>query len=238
MAAPSIVQSLWIGPRLSAMERLCINSFLKAGHEFHLYAYGWVEDVPVGTIVKDANDIIPANEIFSVRGGFSSFSDFFRWKLVLDKGGWWVDTDTVCLRPFVFGGDYTFVGGLGKPGSGDCVSSGMFSAPAGSPIMRWGWDQCQGINPATMSWGQAGPPLFTEAVHKFGLTGSILPGAMFFPVYYTEAPEAFTDIYVPRIADDCYSIHLFNEMWRLKERDKDATYPSDCLYEQLKRRFL
>jgi hypothetical protein len=89
-----------------------------------------------------------------------------------------------------------------------------------------------------MSWGQAGPPLFTEAVHKFGLTSSIIHGSMFFPVFYTEAPRAFTDIYRPRIAKDCYSIHLFNEMWRIAGADKNATYPEASLYEELKREFL
>lgn len=24
----------------------------------------------------------------------------FRYKLILERGGWWVDLDTVCLRPF------------------------------------------------------------------------------------------------------------------------------------------
>ena len=32
-----IIQSLWIGPRLSNMEYLCIKSFIDFGHEFHLY---------------------------------------------------------------------------------------------------------------------------------------------------------------------------------------------------------
>ncbi len=54
-----IIQSLWIGSRLSTMEKLCIVSFIKQGHAFHLYTYGEVAEVPQGTIVKDANEIIP-----------------------------------------------------------------------------------------------------------------------------------------------------------------------------------
>jgi hypothetical protein len=230
------IQSLWIGGPLSEMEKLSIRSFLKNGHPFHLYAYDDIE-VPKGAILCDANEIIPKDHSFLVRGGYSSFSDFFRWKLILDRGGWWADTDTVCLKPFDFRDEYVFVGGLGKPGTADCVSSGMFKAPEGSKIMQWGWSQCQSINPETMSWGQAGPPLFTEAVHKFELTKHIISGSMFFPVFYTEAPRAFIDTYVPRIADYCYSIHLFNEMWRLAGADKNGSYPAESLYEQLKGRF-
>ena len=35
-----VIQSLWIGDRLSVMERLCIQSFLDQGHQFHLYGEG------------------------------------------------------------------------------------------------------------------------------------------------------------------------------------------------------
>jgi len=38
----------------------------------------------------------------------------------------------------------------------------------------------------------------------------------------------------PRI----YGIHLWNEMWRRADRDKDRSYHPDCLYERLKRRYL
>lgn len=234
----NVIQSLWVEGDLSVMERVSIGSFLKHGYEYRLYTYGRVGKVPSGVTICDANEIIPENDIFVVRGGYSSFSDFFRWKLVRDRGGWYCDADTICLRRFDFPGDYVFVGGFGKPGSDDCVSSGMFRAPAGSPVTEWAWQECLKMRPETMSWGQAGPPLFTEAVHKFGLTKSIISGTMFFPVFYTEAPRAFTDIYVPRIADDCYSIHLFNEMWRLAGADKNAIYPESSLYEKLKREFL
>jgi hypothetical protein len=234
----NVIQMLWVEGDLSVMERVSIGSFLKHGHEVHLYTYGRVGKVPYGTALMDANEIIPERNLFKVRGGYSSFSDFFRWKLVRDRGGWYCDADTICLKRFDFPRDYVFVGGFGKPGSDDCVSSGMFRAPANSPIMEWGWQECLKMKPETMSWGQAGPPLFTEGVHGFDLTGSIICGSMFFPVFYTEAPHAFTDIYVPRISESCYSIHLFNEMWRLAGADKNAMYPESSLYERLKREFL
>jgi len=213
-----------------------MRSFLQNGHPFHLYTYEDI-DAPYGVVLRDANRIIRREEAFLVRGGWSSFSDFFRWKLIRDRGGWWADTDTVCLKPFDFPGEYVFVGGLGKPGSDDCVSSGMFKAPAGSPIMEWGWNRCQNMNPETMTWGEAGPPLFTEAVHKFDLTKSIVCGTLFFPVFYTAAPDAFIGKYAPIFLEKCYSIHLFNEMWRLAGKDKNATYAPTSLYEHLKARF-
>ena len=33
-------------------------------------------------------------------GSLAAFSNLFRYKLLLERGGWWVDTDVICLRPF------------------------------------------------------------------------------------------------------------------------------------------
>ena len=46
-----IIQSLWIGDRLSVMERLCIQSFLDQGHQFHLYLYAPCDRVPAGATI-------------------------------------------------------------------------------------------------------------------------------------------------------------------------------------------
>lgn len=230
-----IVQGLWIGGDLSNMERLSIKSFLKNGHPYHLYTYGSVGNVPEGVVVKDANEIIPCEQLFLVRGGYSSFSDFFRWELVLEKGNWWADTDAVCLRPLVFDSEYVFIGGLGKPGTSDCITSGLFKALAHSPIMKWGKDRCQKMNPATMTWGEAGPPLFTEAVHHFGFQGSIVPGRLFFPIFYDKVPDSLTSAGASIDFKDAYSVHLFNEMWRLAGRDKNGIYPETSVFEQLKK---
>jgi hypothetical protein len=96
------MQGLWIGTELSALERLSIASFLEHGHEYHLYVYGDVRNVPEGTTIKDGGEILPASLIFQYREhkSFSAFANFFRYKLLLENGGWWVDADTICLRPF------------------------------------------------------------------------------------------------------------------------------------------
>lgn len=96
-----IIQGLWIGPELSRLEKLCINSFLKNGHEFHLYTYQDVIGIPEKCKIKDANDIIPKDEIFyysDTKGNPSAFSNMFRYKLLYDLGGYWSDMDMICLK--------------------------------------------------------------------------------------------------------------------------------------------
>ena len=44
------IQGLWIGTDLSIMERLSITSFLQQGHDYHLYVYDELPNVPAGTL--------------------------------------------------------------------------------------------------------------------------------------------------------------------------------------------
>ena len=62
-----IVQSLWVGNKLSRMEHYSIKSFLKLGYIYHLYTYENVANVPRGTIIKDGNTIMPMKEVFSLK---------------------------------------------------------------------------------------------------------------------------------------------------------------------------
>jgi hypothetical protein len=102
-----IIQGLWIGGKLSIMEQLSISSFIKNGHEYHLYVYDEVKNIPAVTVIKDGNEILPSSRIFTyqsgwVKGSYAGFADSFRFHLLKNKGGWWVDTDIICLKPFNF----------------------------------------------------------------------------------------------------------------------------------------
>ena len=80
---------------------LCVKSFIDHGHEYDLYSYDSVA-VPDGVRVLDANEILPRSEIFFYRqgdakGSVAAFANMFRYRLLMLRGGWWVDTDVLCL---------------------------------------------------------------------------------------------------------------------------------------------
>ncbi len=113
----TVVNSLWIGKHLSDLELLTINSFLHHGHAFVLWTYGAIDNVPGSVQINDANDIIDEANVFKYpddsklkwgKGSYAGFSDIFRYKLLYEKGGWWVDMDLTCLKPFDFEEDYFF----------------------------------------------------------------------------------------------------------------------------------
>lgn len=233
---PDVIQSLWIGGRLSALERLAITSFLRCGHEFHLYAYGEIDAVPEGTLLRDASGILPSSAIFQYRDqrSYAGFSNFFRYKLLLERGGWWVDADVVCLRPFDFDNDYVFASEKGS--AGELITSAVIKAPPGSEPMSWAWSVCRSKDTAALKWGETGPALVAEMVGRFDLGGSVQPARTFCPIR-DNAWASVVAAEPPPLADDAHAVHFWNERWRRNGRDKDAAYPRQSLYERLKRRY-
>ena len=240
-----VIQSLWVGPRLSTMERLCIRSYQANRHDFTLYSYTPVENVPEGTTVKDANEIVPESDITRFRN-LANFSDWFRYNLLFKKGGWWSDTDSVCVKPLDFSSDCVFSSEVVRfaTGSRGHTNCGNIKVPAGSEIMRWCVEQVQKTDTRTNTWSQIGPVLLKAAVERFDLTKYIQDGYVFCPLGWQDCPEAFLSPIPPRINPQAYCIHLYNEMWQpsgsenRKSADKDGNYPSTCLYSQLKARYL
>jgi mannosyltransferase OCH1-like enzyme len=232
------VQGLWIGSELSAMERMSINSFLMNGHEYHLYVYDDVKRVPEGAVIKDGNEILPSSMIFLYKdyASYSGFSNFFRYKLLLDKGGWWADTDLICLKPFDFHEEHVFASEIIHDDV--LITSGVIKAPAGSQAMRYAWQVCQTKNPQQLVWGETGPKLMAETVREFSLEAYVKPCNVFCPLSvldWHKVREPDGDL---TFAETTHAVHLWNEAWRRTGHDKNASYHPDCLYEKLKRKYL
>jgi len=227
------IQSLWIGPRLSAMERTSLASFVRHGHDVHLYTYGDVDGVPDGVVVRDGTEILPAERIFRYRehDTVSGFSNYFRYKLLLERGGWWVDTDLICLRPFTFAGDYVFASELSKGAA--VVTSSAIKAPRGSEAMRFAWEFCDARDPSSLRWGETGPALAQQIVERFGLHDAVQPPQVFCPIPFWEW-RRLVDAEAPELPAEAHAVHLWNELWRRNGVDKDAAHDPGSLYERLK----
>jgi mannosyltransferase OCH1-like enzyme len=233
-----IIQGLWIGSALSVMERMSINSFLSNGHDYHLYTYGEVEGIPAGAVVKDGREILPDSAIFRYTefDSYAGFANFFRYKLLLEKGGWWVDTDVVCLRPFDFPEDYVFSTEMND--GVEMVTNGIIKAPAGSAAIEFAWRTCEGKKTDQLRWGETGPKLASEAVREFSLERYVKPHDVFCPLGYLDWRRVLTPHEVPEFSASTRAVHLWNEMWRRDGLDKNGRFDAGCLYERLKRKYL
>ncbi|HEY0379750.1 MAG TPA: glycosyltransferase [Pyrinomonadaceae bacterium] len=233
-----IIQGLWIGAEMSVMEQLSVSSFLSNGHEYHLYVYDEMRNVPEGAVVKDAGEILPASSIFQYKhqASYAGFANFFRYKLLLERGGWWVDTDVVCLKPFDFAGAHVFATEMCR--GEEVVTSGIIKAPVGSPVMAYAWEVCRKKNPQELVWGETGPRLMMDAVGRFSLSRCRQPFQVFCPLDYSEWHRVLEPDFEGTFGETTRAVHLWNEMWRDAGQDKNAEYGPACLYERLKRKYL
>jgi hypothetical protein len=233
-----IIQGLWIGSELSVMEQLSLSSFIHHGHEYHLYVYDDVKNIPGGTIVRDAAEILPAASIFQYqqRPSYAGFANFFRYKLLLERGGWWADADMICLQEFDFPDEFVFGSEISK--GLEVLGSSVFKAPADSDVMAYAWGVCQTKSPDRLVWGETGPRLIDEAVRKFRLEKHAQPPYVFSPLGFWEWQRVLEPDGPPALRPETRAIHLWNDKWREAGQDKNAAYPANCLYEQLRRKYL
>jgi hypothetical protein len=120
----------------------------------------------------------------------------------------------------------------------EVVTSGIIKAPIGSEAMGYAWEVCQSKNPEQLVWGETGPRLIAEAVRKYSLERYAKAYHVFCPLGYAEWPILLEPETEVTLAPGNYAIHLWNENWKGAGQDKNADYPHNCFYEQLKRRYL
>jgi hypothetical protein len=228
-----IVQSVWLGPRLSTMEQLCIRSYQAHGHEFHLYTYEDVEGVPEGTVIKDGRDIWLVNPDYYP--SVICVSDFFRYRMLISKGGWYVDMDTVCLRPLDFECDYVFAAEDVLEDGSFLVCNNIIKAPAGSWFLWYLLGKLSGIDLSKWSWAATATGPMTAALYETGMDGGVFVPGVFNPIYHPHVPEFVSA--TPFDLGDAYTHHWWRGGWERRGLSTDATYHPDSLYERMKARY-
>jgi hypothetical protein len=234
-----VIQSLWIGDRLSVMERLSIESFLHLGHAFHLYLYAPCDRVPAGTTIKDGREILPANQIFRYQGGYgegspSAFSNLFRYALLFERGGWWVDLDLVALKPFQFDTDHVL--GLVRGGRGGSrVAAGAIRVPPGSQLIGRCLEVARAAEKRSVRWGEIGPRLLRRMAQELGMEASMQPPSVFYDI---DAADFWRLIRPRQTIPDGVAVHLWAQLWRHYGLNPDGRYPETSIYEQLIARYL
>jgi hypothetical protein len=88
-------------------------SMRAAGHPVRVWSYapGKLDFlIPHGVEVRDAGDVMPRALFERIVGGseIRYFSDIFRYAVLYEYGGLWMDSDVILLRPFPFCGDHFF----------------------------------------------------------------------------------------------------------------------------------
>jgi len=253
------IQMLWVRGDLSRMELLSLRSFLAQGHPVHLYTYDAPTNLPAGVDVLDARDVVPEDlapngemPAFS-KGSYGAFSDFFRYRLLFERGGWWSDLDVVAIRPWA-GFPEIVTASTNEQGFGIAANGFAMRFPAGHEVLR----KCLEALPADklhlMAIDETGPQLLQRVLGRAGVAEYAQLPEVFAPVPWNAAWQSLRSrrerfsldelkqrLRRPhlsiRLTKRSVAVHLWNEMWRHDGIDKNTRHHPTCLYEKLQRRF-
>ena len=207
---PVHLHSLWVGPRLNYLERLCLASAKAMGHDFTLWSYEprALAGVPPGTDLRDAAEVMPRERLLHYRDSGSVALGANLWRIeLLAKGlGCWVDMDFIFLRRLTAETPYLF--GLEHEG---WINNAVVCAPADSDLVHdlqtipkpnmvppwWGpknrlkflWRRWREgpIELEDYPWGTFSAGLLTHAIKRNRLMAHAQPPDVFYPVRYKDA---------------------------------------------------
>ncbi|MFN3937658.1 MAG: hypothetical protein ACK4KW_08765 [Gemmobacter sp.] len=225
------VQTFWYGGPLSAWEMACLASFAPFGHDLHVYSYDRTLVLPPGAMWRDAGEILPESEVFFYRDGFgrgsvSAFANLFRYALLRDRGGWWVDTDVLCLGRLPASGEGAVVG-MESPGR---VNSAVIYAPPRHPLPTIAAREALALG-KDVRWGNAGPHLMTRlCLGEAAVDGvSVLPATTFYPIHWRDVVPMLMLPSRAREAEaacrNASALHLYNEIFRRRGITKQKLPP-------------
>jgi hypothetical protein len=248
------IVNLWIGDALGPIERACMRSVLKQGHQLVLYSYGDVQGVPEGVEIRDASEVLPRTLLPADWHSRSDlYSDWFRYEIQKRDLGIWLDLDVYLLAPLRTSEQYVF----GEYERGK-INGAVLRIPSNAPILGALLDQFKkgalvravpwerrlatalrklafGVSHLSSSpWGSTGPFALTRLVPQFGLSRYAEPPEVFYPVRWQDADWIMNpSISLEDVTTEAtLAIHLWNECIR---GYKHSDAPSGSFLERLQR---
>lgn len=233
MSLPTIV-SFWYGP-MSDMAKACLASFVAQGHRVELYSYLTYPELPAGVELRRADAVLPFAVVERMIKGhhYAIASDIFRYEMLHQGLGVWVDCDCFCVRPIR---DEDYIMAWEDEAS---IAIGVLKAPPDSELTRamrgiregfippwsstkrkitWAVRRAVGLpKPLTrMVWGTTGPAALTYYARQYGVDRLAKPPATFYPIHYSEVDRLLdeNETLENLVKPETVVLHLYNEALR------------------------
>ncbi|WP_395622891.1 hypothetical protein [Sphingomonas daechungensis] len=246
-----VLNTLWVGDQLGKLEQLCVLSGLAAGHPYHVYSYepDKLRGVPDGAEVRDAAEVMPRHRLLAYAecNSYALGANFWRYEMLRQGRGYWVDLDVLVLRPFDLDQPYVF--GTEEQGT---VNNAVMLAPPDSPLVedlvslpeRIGCPPWYGPRRSAQyflrrlkegrlrlqdyPWGTFGPGMLGYLVGKHRLSEFAAAPEVFYPLSWRDV----TKLYGPAeevdalLTPETRGIHLYNSQLRelAKSRPPAGSY--------------
>jgi hypothetical protein len=242
---------LWVGDRLGYIERLSLTSAVALGHPVTLYSYNpeTLRRIPEGVELRDAREVMPQEKVigYSDTGAFQLGANFWRYALLSQNRGYWVDMDFYFLRALDFNEEYVFGWEYEN-----WINNAVLRAPANSPMVR---DLCElprtnwrpawygpkrtiwyywqrltkgDVKVQDLPWGTFSSGLVTYAVKKNNVARFAQEPSVFYPIRWKDARMLFgpAEIIEQSLRSNTRAVH----MWQSRLVDLAAKPPPKGSY--------
>ena len=228
-----VVRCFWHGP-FSPYEALCLSSFVTAGIAVELFSEAPVTGLPAGVKRRNAREILD-RDVALYRHEFdgpspSLHSNHFRYALLEQSGGWWIDTDVMLMAASLPVGD-VFVA---RQSDNELNGSAMRFPPE-HPLIKAARARTADVL-EDARWGDTGPRLLTELQPVYA---PHLPIALRDSTYAIGADE-FQKFLLPKACEEVEArtanatfVHLWNEMWRKAGVPKNIAPPKGSWLDRM-----
>jgi hypothetical protein len=214
--APQTLRTFWHGETIGPYQLMCLKSFAASGHRVEVFSYNRDLNVPDWISVEDAGKVLPRNLVLrqlGEEGAFAIHANLFRYALLQQMGGWWIDPDVLSLKPDLPLGD-VFFAGLDVFGR---VPTGALKFPAGHGLLTEALAETENLSGSLEDWEASGSALLTSLVERHKLNGKILSRMSLGPVSWFDVPDLFdpnrAEI-LNRLCKDFHFLHLHDDVWR------------------------
>jgi hypothetical protein len=159
-----------------------------------LYSYQSL-DTPDGVTLSDAAQVLPAGAQAPFQGHVTAFADLFRYQLLHDRGGWWVDTDVYCLTATLPAVERAWA-----PEENGRLNNAILKFPARDPDCARLLDRARERAAGPDRWGALGPALVTEILGAPENPSHGGTRAEFYPLHWLEAHYVWLPEYRAEVA--------------------------------------
>jgi len=165
------------------------SSMRTAGHPVRVWSYSPERLqflTAYGVELGDAAEIMPRSLFEGIVAGseIRYFSDIFRYAVLYERGGLWMDTDVVLLRPFPYRGDYFFNLQWRGAHQGHFICGNVMYARPYSPHLRALYELSvkHFYQPHGKEFGDIGPKLLSDYIASGD--GAELQDWVFGPMFF------------------------------------------------------
>jgi hypothetical protein len=186
-------------------------------------------------LIGDANEIIPKEQVFAYKnknkyghgkGSYAGFSDIFRYKLLYEKGGWWVDMDVTCLKPLDFDKPYFF-----RNHHELNVVGNVMKCPKHSPLMKRCYDEAiETVTEENTDWHKP-IAILNNNIAALNLEQYIYKNVSNEDKWDITSKFIWSNETLP---EHWHFIHWQNEEWRAKKVNRNSFYFQSALAKLLR----